>query len=332
MKKLRVLTALLSAATAISALSFTASAGYIKDDNTPCYDISPSVKGEIRRVSEQTGEYTASVSYYYYDENDNIVKNKGLLYIDYSSPDEIGYNMRMVNVEKSTGKLKGDYTGFTSSSDGRRYYDSGRRVYGWYKVGKSWYHFDKNGYADTGRVKICGSYYTFDEKGKWTGKVSKKGLAPDDFSLSFSNGLSSFNTDGYIYYGSDWDDNKYEKTVKLSARDRQAIYCMFLESGFSENEEYNYEYLSDKISEYTKDCENDALLFSESTPTIIKSAEITCGEKSFKISFSDDCEQITHFDESSFRAFTLVENLSDYRTKYLYTKHPKPKADYIMLD
>lgn len=332
MKKIQVLSALVSAAAAMSILSFNAAAGYIKEGDTPCYDISPSVKGEIRRVSEKTGENTASVSYYYYDESNNIVKDKGLLYIDYSSSDEISYDMRMVNVEKSTGKLKGSYTGFTSSSDGRRYYNNGRRIYGWYKVGKSWYHFDKNGYADTGRVKICNSYYTFDEKGKWTGKVSKKGLAPDNFSLSFSNGLSAFNTDGYIYYGSDWDDNKYEKTVKLSARDKQAIYCMLLESGFSENAKYDYYYLRDKTSEYTKACGNDELSFYESSSEIINHAEITCGEKSFKISFSNDCIQITHFDESAFKAFILTENLSDYRTEYLYSKYPKPKADYIMLE
>ena len=60
----------------------------------------------------------------------------------------------------------------------KRYYTRGERAYGWKKINGYWYHFNtKSGYMDTGRTKICGSVYEFDENGV---------IVPDAWGLTFT--------------------------------------------------------------------------------------------------------------------------------------------------
>ena len=240
-------------------LAVNASAVYIPEGYTPVYDITPTVEGSLTDKFIDEGGGHGRTEYYYLDKNGEIVTGCSLLYIDRSYEDDLCADMRMRSVDKVTGKITGYYTGFTKNSKGKRYYISGERIYGWYKIGNYWYHFDENGYADTGRTKICGAYYTFDKSGKWTGRVSKNGVAPEDFTFSFITWGSAFDTDGYIYYGdgaeNEEDDFKrYETQVKFSGRDRQIFYCMLLESGFGDGKAYDFggAYLSEKAEEITE--------------------------------------------------------------------------------
>ncbi|MCM1330198.1 MAG: hypothetical protein NC253_12260 [Ruminococcus sp.] len=169
----------------------------------------------------------------------------------------------------SDGTVNCLYTGFTSNSKGKRYYCDGRRVLGWYKTKEGWRHFGGEGYMSTGKTEICGTNYYFDENGVWTGKFGKNGKAPDDFNLRFRYntelGIEGFDSgSSEVFYGSKlWEvledgylvGNQSEK-IRVSQRDRQILYCMFLESGFSETDlsrPLNGEYLYEFMDKHNKD-------------------------------------------------------------------------------
>ncbi len=332
MKKSRLITTFLSVFTAVSTFGTTVSATYIKENDTPVIDLKPSVAGELKRTEIDLGNGNGRIAQCYVDEKGNPVTGKSLIYFDNSNENEVGSDMRMIKVDKKTGELESWYTGFTKSSKGRCYYNFGTRVYGWYKVGNYWYHFDENGYADTGRTKICGAYYTFDKNGKWTGKVSKNGVAPKDFSLEVSDihGMSSFDTEGNIYYGSDWDGKKYTADVKFSARDKQVIYCMFLESGFETGG--NVKLGFGEIENYMKDVEEDILAW-ETEPAFGFVIKATVGGKTAEISYDEVCRQVMHVNEDCFNAYNFAESLSDYKTNTLYKKFPKPEnVDWVTIE
>ena len=336
MKKSRIITAFVTAAVTASILSANASALFIAEGDKAVYDVTPTVEGKIERVHTDLGGGFGQVDDYYVDKNGKKVTGYSLLYIDNSMEGDVGANMRMMSVDKETGEIQGNYEGFTKSGKGRRYYRNGERVYGWHKIGNYWYHFDRNGYADTGRVKICGSYYTFDKKGRWLNKVSKDGIAPKDFKLSVetSYGMSAFDTDGYIYYGEDYDNKKYTKSIKFSNRDRQMFYCMLLESGFSEGKDYDFgsTYMSEFISKYSEKTEEE--LFSWATePESVYTMSYTLNGKSGSVEFGYDSVQITHLDEDCFKAYRFTEGIADYRRYYLYEKYPQPKGvDWVKIE
>ena len=331
MKKSKLISALLTAATMASMLSVNASAGYIPEGYAPVYDITPTVEGSLQDKFIDEGGGFGRTEYYYLDKDGEVVTGRSLLYCDRSYEYDMGLDMRMRTVDKKTGKITGYYTGFTKNSKGKRYYFSGERIYGWYKVGNSWYHFDEKGYADTGRVKICGAYYTFDKNGKWTGKVSKRGVAPTDFKLTFTTRGGAFDTDGYIYYGDGAESEdavfkRYEAQVKFSGRDRQIFYCMLLESGFADGKEYKFDekYLSEKAKQMTEKSGKE-IYMSATDPETVYTMKYTFNGISGSVAFGFDSRQITHFDKECFDAYCFAKSAGDYRTYYLYDKYPAPE-------
>ncbi len=315
-----------------SMLTTTASAVYIKDGDVPIIDLKPSVEGELKRTEIDRGNGYGEIVKCYVDQNGKPVTGKSLIYFDNSKEDEVGSDMRMIKVDKETGEFESWYTGFTKNNKGKRYYISGKRVYGWYKIGNYWYHFDENGYADTGRTKICGAYYTFDKNGKWTGRVSKNGVAPEDFVLEISDihGMSSFDTEGNIYYGSDWDGNKYTDNVKFSARDRQIIYCMFLESGFETGESVKLGF--SQIDDYLKGVEEEVYSW-ETDPVSGFVIKATIGGKTAEIRYDEVCMQVMHVNEDCFNAYNFAESIFSYKMNTLYKKYPSPEGvDWVTLE
>ncbi len=332
MKKSRILTVLLTAATMASMLSATAHATYIKDGDTPIIDLKPSVAGELKSTEINLGNGHGEIVKCYVDEKGKPVTGRSIIYFDNSNKNEVGSDMRMIKVDKETGELDSWYTGFTKNSKGRRYYSGGKRIYGWYKVGDYWFHFDEKGYADTGRTKICGAYYTFDEYGRWTGKVSRSGAAPEDFKLEISDihGMGSFDTDGYIFYGEDYDGKKYEADVKFSARDRQIMYCMFLESGFEAGKKTELGY--GEIDDYLEGVKEDITVW-ETEPAFGFVIKATVDGKTAEIRYDDVCKQVMHVNEDCFNAYNFAESLFSYKMKTLYKKFPQPEnVDWVMLE
>ncbi len=336
MKISRITTLFLISVAMASMLSADASAMFIAEGDTPVYDVTPTVEGRVERVHTDLGGGYGRVDDYYVDEKGEKVTGYSLLYVDNSMEGDVGANMLMMSVDKETGEIQGCYDGFTKNSKGRRYYRSGERIYGWYKIGNYWYHFDEKGYADTGRVKICDAYYTFDKNGRWLNKVSRDGLAPEDFSLSFESayGMSAFDTDGYIYYGEDYDDKKYTRNIKFSNRDRQIFYCMLLESGLSGGKDYDFgsTYMSEFIDEYSEKTEEE--LFSWATePETVYTISYTLNGRSGSVKFGYDSVQITHLDEDCFKAYRFTDGIADYRRYYLYEKYPQPKGvDWVTIE
>ena len=320
--KLRKLTALFLAAVTAASLSVSASAGYVKEGTTPLIDIKQSVKGEFRRENpDGTGHA------HLYNEKGEIIKGKSLVYLDLSSKYELAFRMRMHRFDKETGQFTAKtYTGFTKDKKGRRYYDKGVRIIGWYKIGNSWYHFNKNGYADTGKVKIAGVRYTFDEKGKWTGKVAKSGLAPKDFNLEIKGSLGSygFSTDGVLSYGQTYD-GLYTTDIKMSKIDKQVFWSMYQESGMEAlngtaiTEKYLYDVTFK--SDYLKDAPETLEVMGSSEPSSNYTIKATINGKEAIIIYEPDVgHQLIHFDETAYKFHNLTTNLLGYystlRAKY----------------
>lgn len=332
MKKSKLISALLTAATMASMLSATAHATYIKNGDKAVIDLKPSVAGELKSTEIDLGNGQGKIVKCYVDEKGKPVTGRSLIYFDNSNKNEVGSDMRMIKVDKETGELDSWYTGFTKDSNGRRYYNFGNRIYGWYRIGDYWFHFDEKGYADTGRTKICGAYYTFDEKGRCTGKVSKSGVAPKDFKLEISDihGMSSFDTDGNIFYGEDYDDKKYTAEVKFSARDRQVMYCMFLESGFETGGKTELGF--GEIEDYMKDVEEDILAW-ETEPAFGFVIKATVDGKTAEIRYDRVCKQVMHVNEDCFNAYNFTNNLFAYKTNTLYKNFPQPEnVDWVTIE
>ncbi len=336
MKKSKITAFLLSAVATAQALTCTASAGYIKEGDTPLYDITPTVEGEIRSVDipDADEKNSFSVYYFYYDKNGNKVTDKSLLYIDHSRSDSFEFDMRMRIVDKKTGRLRGNYTGFTKSNKGRRYYSNGERLYGWHKIDNSWYHFNDNGYADTGRVKICGAYYTFDKNGRWLNKVSRNGLAPKDFFVEARTPVRSYNTNGYIHYGYDMEtESDVEKNVKFLSADKQIFYCMFLESGFEHGKKYTFEWdYPEKITKNYLDGKENINCSYGTMPVMDYVTTISYGGKTTEILYNFDNTVINHIDINALSAYRLTSGLQFFRYNALYKKYPEPEADYMLLE
>lgn len=79
------------------------------------------------------------------------------------------------------GQCQGEYTGWTKSSNGRRYYKNGVMLKDrWIKTksGKK-YYAGEDGYMRTGWARVDGKTCFFDEKGIWDGRKYYKGYHPE---------------------------------------------------------------------------------------------------------------------------------------------------------
>ncbi len=327
--KLRKLTALFLTAITAATLSISASAGYVKEGTTPLIDIKPSVKGELRRENpDGTGRA------FLYNEKCGIITGKSIAYLDMSDSNALGFDMRMYCFDKETGQfLAKPYTGFTKDSKGRRYYYNGERVIGWFNVGNSWYHFGKNGYADTGKVKIGGAKYTFDDKGRWTGKVSKSGLAPKDFSLSIAGSLGGkgFSTDGVLCYGEKEAGGKYNVDIKLSKRDKQVFWSICEENGIEELNgiSVNDSYISKNImnSDYLKDAPDELEMAGECDPSVTYAVKVTANGKKITVEYEPEAaDQLIHFDETAYKINNITSNIYNYYQSILCVKYPRDES------
>ena len=325
--KFKKLTAVLLATVTAASLSVSASAGYIKEGTTPLIDTEVSVKGEFRRENaDGTGRA------YIYDKNGEIIKGHSIAYLDFSRQNDLGFSMLMYRFDKETGQFTAEtYTGFTKNSKGKRYYCKGERITGWFKVGKDWYHFGKDGYADTGKVKIAGTSYTFDENGKWTGKVEKSGICPEDFKLELTASLGGygFSTEGVLNYGMTWEDGMYSVEVKMSKRDKQAFYSMFMESGMEalNGTKIDEAYLNDILdTDYFDGAPDELMVMGEATPSSIYTVKVTAGGKTTEVKYNEVGDQLIHFDETSNKIYGLTRNLRGY---YRNLKEKYPPAQGV---
>ena len=76
--------------------------------------------------------------------------------------------------------------GWYENSDGKYYYENSQPAHGWRRIDGEWYCFDyDDGTAATGKTEMGLGYYFFDEDGKWTGRLAKTALAPEDFEFEF---------------------------------------------------------------------------------------------------------------------------------------------------
>lgn len=284
---------------------------------------------QIYRVSEQDKDKPYLEHVYYADENGNKLDGKRL-YGNFADEDSAAPKLILADFKNGTANF---VTGFTKSSKGRRYYTSGERAYGWKKIDGYWYHFDtKTGYAATGKTKICGYTYEFDGKGRWLKRVSNKGKAPADFSVSISRPVSQgFDTaKKRLYYGSTLSGVQ-EAKIKIPAADRQILWCMYLESGFEAGTEevFNEKYINGVWGKlFPKD---SGYSFYVSDPETVYEVTVNAGGKTSQISYDTDTEQIALLDEKAFRAALLNKQYWEYynglREKYPYTG--SEEFDYI---
>lgn len=303
---------LMAAAACVLSLSQTA---FAWDSSNIVVDTSGAV--QIYQVREQDKDNPASATVYYSDKDGN--KLNGLMYGNFA--DENGLAPRLLLADFEDGKADFVY-GFTKSSKGRRYYTRGERAYGWKKIDGYWYHFDtKTGYASTGKTKICGSVYEFDEKGRWTNRVSKSGFAPKDFSVSFSGGWGGgFDTaEKKIYYG-DTMDGTAEADVKISARDKQILWCMFLESGFEWDceELFTLDIAIDFLKKTMPDVDGE---YEVSLPQIVRAIKVTAEGKTTEISYDADIDSLAVLEKNLYRAWLLNKQYMDYYRE-LEEKYP----------
>lgn len=313
------ITALIAAAVSAAAvLSCTVSAGYTDDWETVVD------KSElIQALLDESDPYISTVAY----TNEKGERLSGLLYANLAYPDSIAPNFRLT--EFDNGMIKQYVTGFTKSSKGKRYYIRGERAYGWHRINGYWYHFDtESGYMDTGKTTIGGSVYSFDEKGRWTYRVSKDGLVPKDFSVRFiSNGGRGFDTgEKKIFYGYGESGSTAEASAKISARDRQILWCMYLESGFEQgsSETFNENYIYDFCESFFEP--NVEFDVYSSEPETVYTITVNIGDTSANIDYNTDADQIALIDEKTFRADLLYSGysryLSELEEKYPYTGEP----------
>lgn len=302
---------------------------------------------------------------YYYDKNGELIT--GLYYgyieykfnigLDHGEDNFEGLNDRRTFMRKfnSDGTLDCFYTGYISDKNGKRYYHDGRLVLGWYKTKEGWRHFDGDGYMSTGKTKICDTNYYFDENGLWTGKYEKSGKVPDDFNICFKYntdfGIEGFdsNTLEVLYGTAMWEElkdgylvgNSSEK-IKISQRDKQILYCMFLESGFPEadlSRPLNDEYLHEFMDKYNKD-ENGYIKKFDDVGHFLTYNEdkkvceitVTANGKKYSIKYGSSLiGQLASKDETAGAVIFLGDSLSYYnamlRGKYPQQFSKKP-LDY----
>lgn len=300
----------------------------------------------------------------YYDKDGNLITGfyygyikYGMDGLDHGEDNYEGLNERCTYMYKfnSDGTIDCLYTGYTSSTKGKRYYHNGRRVLGWYKTKEGWRHFDGNGYMSTGKTNICGTNYYFDENGVWTGKYGKSGKVPDDFNICFkyntelgvegfdsgtsevfyANGLWQVLEDGYIV------GNKSEN-IKISQRDKQILYCMFLESGFPEadlsrplNDKYLHEFMDKHNKDengYIKKFEDAGHFMSYDEDDEVCEITVTANGKKYSIKYGNShIGQLASKDKTAGAVIFLGDSLS-YYSAVLRGKYPqqfeKKSLDY----
>lgn len=302
-------------------LSCTVCAGYVDDWETV---VDKSGLVQVYESKEQDKDDPSTGHVFYTDKDNN--KLNGRMYANFSDAYSVAPNFLLVEFKDGTNIKY--VSGFTKSSKGKRYYINGERAYGWHKIKGHWYHFNtKNGYMDTGKTTIGGAVYTFDKNGRWTYRVSKDGLAPKDFSVSFKGtGCDGFDTkEKKLYYGQN-EDGTAETSIKISARDRQILWCMYLESGFEQggSEVFDEKYIY-SFCESFFDPEDEFGVYS-SEPEIVYDITVNVGDTSAKIEYNTDSDQIALIDEKTFRADLLYNGYSRYRAeleeKYPYTGEP----------
>ena len=302
-------------------LSCTVCAGYVDDWETV---VDKSGLVQVYESKEQDKDDPSTGHVFYTDKDNN--KLNGRMYANFSDAYSVAPNFLLVEFKDGTNIKY--VSGFTKSSKGKRYYINGERAYGWHKIKGHWYHFNtKNGYMDTGKTTIGGAVYTFDKNGRWTYRVSKDGLAPKDFSVSFKGtGCDGFDTkEKKLYYGQN-EDGTAETSIKISARDRQILWCMYLESGFEQgvSEFFDEKYIY-SFCESFFDPEDEFGVYS-SEPEIVYDITVNVGDTSAKIEYNTDSDQIALIDEKTFRADLLYNGYSRYRAeleeKYPYTGEP----------
>ena len=182
---------------------------------------------------------------------------------------------------------------------------------------------------DIGKTKICGVTYVFDENGKWTGRVGKSGLCPEDFSLNIKLNLggSGFSSDGTIYYGETVENGMYSADVKISNRDRQIIYCMLVESNAVDNSEklIDYDYYSNRVFEYIP----EEFGIEETEPASVYTINANVDGESYEFVFNLDAYQIVHFDQDALDVSFLYESVQSF-CNWLYDRN-KPDSSVEML-
>lgn len=284
---------------------------------------------QIYQVSEQDKDNPAIGHVYYADKDGNKLSGKRL-YGNFADEDSAAPKLLLADFKDGTANF---VTGFTKGSGGRRYYTRGERAYGWKKIGGYWYHFDtKTGYAATGKVKICGYTYEFDGKGRWLKRVSNKGKAPADFSVSIRGAVSNgFDTAKKRLYHGRTGSGVQEAKIKIPAADRQILWCMYLESGFEAGTEevFDEKYINSVFGKlFPKD---SSYSFYSSDPETVYNITINASGKTSGISYNTDTDQIALLDEKAFRAALLNKQYWEYynglREKYPYTG--SEEFDYI---
>lgn len=319
----RIIALAAAAVSAATVLSCTVCAGYADNWETI---VDKSGLVQTYRLEERNKDDPSAVSVLYADKDGK--KLNGRMYANLS--DEYDADPRFLLVEFKDGIIGKRVSGFTKNSAGKRYYINGERAYGWHKIKGYWYHFDiKSGYMDTGKTKIGGAFYTFDEKGRWTYRVSKCGVAPKDFSVRYTGEINNgFDTaEKKLYYGiSEEEDGVAEASVKIPARDRQILWCMYCESGFEQgsSETFDEEYVNDFSKSYFSADSNAVGYWS--VPEIVYNITVSVGDTSMKIAYNTDADQIALIDEKTFRADLLYSGygryFSELKEKYPYTGGP----------
>lgn len=282
---------------------------------------------QIYSVSEPHEDDPNHLSSFYCDKDGNHLN--GLMYGNFAGEYELYPNLLLADFKD--GKANFVY-GFTKNSKGKRYYTRGERAYGWKKINGYWYHFDvKSGYMDTGRTKICGAVYTFDEKGRWQNRVSKSGLAPEDFSVKVTGAIrNGFDTsEKKLYYG--WAGGSVaEANVKISPRDRQILWCMFLESGFEAGAEtiIDLESVRDFLEKSMPDLDG---VYYASDPKLVSTIKVTAGSLTSEITYDQDVAQAALLDENAYHAWLLEKQYWAY-FRELEEKYPysgEEEIDYL---
>lgn len=306
---------LIAAAACVLTVSQTAFAwdGSIKT----VVDVSGAVP--IYRIYEQD-ENNPNISNGFYTDKDGNKLN-GRLYGDFSDENSLAPRLLLADFENGAAHFK---DGFTKSSKGKRYYTRGERTYGWKKINGYWYHFDtKSGYMDTGKTKICGAVYEFDENGKWTKRLSKSGFAPKDFSVSFTGGWGGgFDTaEKKIYYGRTLD-GMAEEAVKIPAADKQILWCMYLESGFEHGADilFDFECMQDFLKKAMPDVDGE---YYTSAPQLISRIKVSAEEMTTEITYDSDVAQAALLNEEIYHGWLLEKQYMEYyrelEEKYPYT-------------
>lgn len=307
----------LTAFTAVNTLACPVSAVKVKDGYETAIDMSGVV--QAYHNNDKNGKY--------YTDKDGS-RLDGYFFCDLSYPDEPEANLKYAEFRDGT-LVSSDYTGFTKSSKGKRYYINGRRVYGWCKIGGGWYHFDTyNGLMSVGKTNVCGTDLVFDKNGRWSGKI------PEDADISELFDLKVYGSNNYgfsaavdadeIYYGS-IAMGEIHGITDISKEDNYILYLMLLESGFTDSGKLNFDekYVSNFLEEYASDGKYGHMLGEYDTTwqiTVLPdglSAEDENSSVKIDIFCDLDAERISHLDRDALRAVTLCKGYYYYLLELL---------------